>query len=83
MTVTATSTPNPNAMKFAVGKPVGGPKTYTDAPGDDAMIDAIFAVGSVVQVFKTSDFISVTKLPGVDWDSLIDDISSVIKRNLG
>jgi len=81
VTVTAERTPNPNALKFVVGRPVGGPVTYRsadDAP-DVAWVAEVFALGGVQQVFLTGDFVSVTKTADTDWDSLESAVSSILE----
>ena len=67
-------------MKFSVGAPVGGPVTYTTAEdaGDD-VVEGIFAVGNIQQVFMTADFISVTKLPDADWSDLVGPVRAAIE----
>ncbi len=84
MPVRIEPTPNPNAMKFSVGQPVGGPVTITD-PGqsDDTMVKGIFELGGVQQIFMTSDFISVTKLPDANWNDLMDPIQAAIESVFG
>lgn len=82
MPVNVESTPNPNAMKFSVGRAVGGPATYTDADGaDDAVVQAVFAAapGSVQQVFKTAQFYSVTKTADADWESILPAIRDAVE----
>lgn len=82
MAVDVEPTPNPNAMKFTVGRDVGGPVTYTaaDASGDPlaaAVFDA--APGSVQQVFKTAQFVSVTKTPDAQWETILPAIRGAIE----
>ncbi|MCC7077747.1 MAG: NifU N-terminal domain-containing protein [Acidimicrobiia bacterium] len=87
MPVTVETTPNPNAYKFGVGRPVGGPVTFksaADAEGDVAdVVRAIFAAGDVAQVFMTADFISVTKGPGAVWDDLLPAVRDAIEAAYG
>lgn len=78
MAVTAESTPNPNALKFVVGVPVGGPVTYRDADGADEWVAKLFALGGVQQVFCTGDFVSVTKTADTDWDALLGDVQAIL-----
>lgn len=81
MSVTAESTPNPNALKFVVGTPVGGPATYRDpADASEEWVRSLLAMGGVQQVFCTGDFVSVTKTPDTDWSSLLDDVQAILER---
>lgn len=79
MPVSIERTPNPNAIKFSVGCPVGGPVTYTSPDAADApVVAAIFAAGGVRQVFMTADFISVTKTDDTSWDDLMPAVRDAI-----
>lgn len=79
MTVTAESTPNPNALKFVVGAPVGGPVTYRDGDGAEEWVGRLFALGGVQQVFCTGDFVSVTKTADADWHTLADAVQAILE----
>jgi hypothetical protein len=83
--VNVESTPNPNAMKFSVGRDVGGPATFTEADGaDDTVVQAVFAAapGAVQQVFKTAQFYSVTKTADADWDEILPAIRDAVDTAL-
>lgn len=75
MPVQPEPTPNPNAMKFTVGRPVGGPATHTAGSdtGDDAL-DEVLALPGVTSVFLTADFVTVSKTPDGDWTVLVPAI---------
>jgi len=82
MPISVEPTPNPNAMKFTVGTPVGGPATFKpDDSTELPWISSIFENGNVVQVFIASDFISVTKNENAVWDTMIDNITNTIKNH--
>ncbi len=71
MAITPEPTPNPNAMKFTVGRPVGGPTTFE--AGQDADVDfarALLELDGVSRVFLTADFVTVTKNAEADWDDI-------------
>lgn len=80
MPVHAEPTPNPNAIKFTVGRPVGGPKTFTaaGAAADDPVAAGLLAIDGVVSVFLTADFITVTKDPSADWGTITPQATSMI-----
>jgi len=72
MAITPEGTPNPNAVKFTVGKPVGGPATFTAGrPTDDPLGSALLAVDGVTSVFLTADFVTITKSPDADWSEIV------------
>lgn len=83
MPVSMEPTPNPNAMKFTVGQPVGGPATYTSADADDPTAAAILGMDGVVSVFMTADFVTITKTPEADWDAITPEAESILQARFG
>lgn len=82
MPVAVSHTPNPNAMKFVVSHPVGGPATFTvDAPGDDPMVADLLAVDGVTAVFCTADFITVTKREDAEWGPIEAAVTSLLETH--
>jgi hypothetical protein len=82
MPVTINSTPNPNAVKFTVGVPVGGPTTYVPSqPTDDPLGSALLGLPGVVSVFLTADFVTVNKLPDADWEPIIEPAQQAIETH--
>ena len=79
MSIRVEQTPNPAAMKFTVGSPVGGPKTVTDATGAEPWLADILAIDGVASVFMTADFVTVTATPTTDWDSVTPHIVRAIE----
>lgn len=80
MSVSVDITPNPNARKFTVGRPVGGPKTVTE-PDGDPVTDAIVAVAGVTSIFLTADFVTVTKDPEADWDDITPEVTAILEQH--
>jgi hypothetical protein len=83
MSVTVERTPNPAAMKFSVGVPVGGPATFTDAGEADPALAPILELDGVRNIFLTSDFVTVSGTPEVDWDDLVPTITSILEDAFG
>ena len=80
MPVTIANTPNPNALKFTVGVPVGGPATFTAASGgDDPVARDVLAVEGVVSMFMTADFVTVTKGPEGDWAAIAPAVQAILE----
>ena len=79
MPVTVERTPNPAAMKFVVGVPVGGPVTYTDAAEADPKVAPILALAGVRNLFLTADFVTVSGTADVDWDDLVPKVTAVLE----
>ena len=74
MFIQTESTPNPATLKFLPGTTVLETGT-ADFPSEEAataspLARRIFAVGDVTGVFLGSDFVTVTKAEGVEWDHL-------------
>jgi hypothetical protein len=84
MPVSTEPTPNPNAMKFTVGEPVGGPATFS-ASGqvDDPTAAEILEIEGVVSVFMTADFVTVTKLPHADWEFITPQAVAALESRFG
>ena len=81
MPVRAEPTPNPNAMKFTVGAPVGGPGTYSrgDEP-DEPFLGELLAIDGVTSVFLTADFVTVSKAPAGSWDEIAPEATAILER---
>lgn len=81
------ATPNPNALKFTLDRASTEKRTETFRDGSDAaespLGSRIFALGGVTNVFLTSNFVSVTKLPGEDWDLLAPRVIAAIQEHFG
>ena len=74
MFIQTESTPNPATLKFLPGTAVLEAGT-ADFPSEEAAAPSplarrIFAVPGVAGVFLGSDFVTVTKEEGLDWDHL-------------
>lgn len=82
MSISVEPTPNPNAMKFTVGSPVGGPATFSDAASaDDPVASQLLQIAGVVSVFMTADFVTVTKTPDAQWDAITESTSTVLSSH--
>lgn len=71
-TATPSPTPNPNAMRYALDVTLAGTFNVTDpasAP-DNPFVQEVFAAGGVASLFGVNDFVTVTRLPGADWDAI-------------
>ena len=80
MTVKVSETPNPNAMKFTVGVPVGGPASFTVANAADNQLAAeVIAVAGVTAMFLTSDFVTVTKDAAGTWSTIVPAVVSILE----
>ena len=72
-------TPNPNAIKFTVGKPVGGPATFVPSqPTDNEMASGLLALPGVTSVFLTADFVTISKTAEADWGEIIPAATDIL-----
>jgi len=83
MGVTVETTPNPRAMKFNVGGPVGTTASATSAEGADERISELFAIDGVMSVFMTADFVTVTRTEVADWSSIVPLVTSSLEQTFG
>ncbi len=82
MSIEPEATPNPNALKFTVGKPVGGPVTYL--PGgeyDEPMANELLALDGVASVFATADFVTLTKTDEAEWADISSSVVSILESH--
>jgi Scaffold protein Nfu/NifU N terminal len=64
-TAAAAPTPNPNAMKFTLDTSV--PSDLEASPFGQALL----GIPGVVGVFGVGDFVTVTRAPDADWDTIV------------
>jgi hypothetical protein len=78
-------TPNPNALKFSLGRSVlTGSASRTIASADaargDPIAEPLFALAGVQSVFMVADFVTVIKTPAASWDELAPRIVSSLQE---
>jgi hypothetical protein len=80
MPVTVEQTPNPNALKFSVGEPVGGPGTVVRGtePEEDFLAQLLDLDG-VASVFFTADFVTISKTPDGSWDTIRPGATAILE----
>ena len=83
MEIKVERTPNPAAMKFTVGEPVGGPATFTAADSADERIAPILKLEGVRSIFMTADFITVSGSDDIDWDTVVPSVVSTLESGFG
>lgn len=84
----AERTPNPNSIKWVLGRPVAEPgvTAHFDAvPGEDVspLAARLFEVDGVTVVFLASNFVTVTKRAEVEWSDLAQPIVDALREVLG
>lgn len=86
LTITPSSTPNPNARKFTLNRPVGATmlnlRTAAEAANHPLALD-LFALPGVTNIFLTADFVTVNKRPDVSWETLEPLIPPILHAHFG
>ena len=76
-------TPNPDALKFIVQRPIlrSGARSFRDFASavGDPLGSRIFALGSVTSVFYMDRFVTVNKEASAEWTGLIDPVCEAIE----
>lgn len=83
--VTVQPTPNLNALKFVVNRPMteGRSQTYTDpAAAASPLARDLLGIPGIRQVFFLNDFITITRTEGTDWGAVVPRAEAVIRRHL-
>jgi len=81
MPVAASPTPNPNAMKFSCGVPVGGPATYVaGSDPEEDFAKQLLSIPGVTSIFLTSDFVTVTKTLEAGWASIQSEAVAILEE---
>lgn len=82
--IRAEITPNPNTLKFNVNRTLieSGSLNFPDpdkAKGA-TLPEALFALENVLGVMVGRDFVTVTKVPGANWNLMAEPIISTLKK---
>jgi hypothetical protein len=81
--VRPSTTPNPNAMKFTLDVTLSTRIDTTRGVGDDLpFARAVLAVDGVASVFGVNDFVTVTREPDADWDTIVCAVEEAAAEHL-
>ncbi len=77
-------TPNPNAMKYTLDVKLPAPMNYANAAAAEgnAFATAVFAIPGVAAVFGVNDFVTVTRTPGAEWDTIVEGVKAAAAEHL-
>lgn len=85
-TATPSPTPNPDAMKYTLDRPLATPMNVADAQAaaaeGNAFAVAVFQADGVASVFGTADFVTVTRTPGADWEPITAAVEAAAAEHL-
>ena len=77
-------TPNPNAAKFVLDRPVSQQPTSflnrASAAGHE-LASRLFAVSGVTSVLLLGDFVTVNKAPDVKWDEVVSGVQAALSTD--
>jgi hypothetical protein len=76
------STPNPNAMKFLLDRPVTGEPVSILHPGDAVqhpLARRLFEIPGICAVLLLGDFVTVNKSPDAKWSGLKTKVKRVLE----
>lgn len=84
----AERTPNPNSIKWVLGRPLSEPGVsaqFDAAPAEDVspLAARLFRIEGVTTVFMASNFVTVTKRTELEWLDLAEPIVDALKQVLG
>jgi hypothetical protein len=77
-------TPNPNAVKFVLDRPISESPTSFLNPGaaeGHPIAEALFAIPGVSSLFLLGDFVTVNKVPAAKWPELKSKVKQVLKAS--
>ena len=85
MFIQTEDTPNPETLKFIPGNIIlkKGTADFSskDVASDSPLASRLFEIDGVSRVFLATDFISVTKVPELDWNNLKPSILTGIMEH--
>ncbi|MGX6960499.1 MAG: NifU family protein [Rickettsia endosymbiont of Pentastiridius leporinus] len=82
MFIQTEDTPNPDAIKFFPGQEISTQPIFfseqTEVKGKSKLAESLFNINNVKSIFFGSDFITVTKEAGSDWQVIKPEVLMVI-----
>lgn len=87
ITIDVQPTPNVNALKFVLNRRVTDGRSQTFRTPQDAsaspLAAGLLAIPGVVQVFFLNDFVTITRDPTAQWESIAAQVEQIIRRHFG
>lgn len=83
-TASPTPTPNPDAMKYTLDTTLAE-TINASGPGDAAgnpFLEAVMGTEGVASVFGINDFVTITRQPGADWDTITAAVQAAAAAHL-
>lgn len=83
MTIRTERTPNPNSLKYNLGRVIlpGSSANFPQADSADRspLAKRLFTVSGVVAVFLGSDFVTITKEEGASWPEINEGLAPTLE----
>lgn len=79
------TTPNPNSIRVGLSESkFPKPMTYRSAKDAAAepVVEALFAIPGITQIFTLNNFITITKEPGVQWAVIEPKVAEILMAKL-
>ena len=82
-TAAVSTTPNPDAMKFTLDVKLPGMVNVSSAADAATPFEReVLAVPGVANLFGVNDFVTVTRVPGSEWEPIIEAVQRAAKEHL-
>ena len=83
-TATPAPSPNPNALRFALDTTLADTMSFANAGEavNDPFGTAVFACEGVASIFGVNDFVTVTRVPGAEWEPIIEAVQAAARDHL-
>jgi len=79
-------TPNPNAFKYVMNRPVisAGAKSIASAEeaGKNPFARAVFALGNIESIYLSENFVTVSFIPNYNLEVMVEAVEDVIEDHL-
>lgn len=77
-------TPNPNALKFILNRPISDqPTSFFDPSAAEShpLASRLFAIGGVASLLFLGDFVTVNKTPESDWSAIKSGVKKALAQD--
>lgn len=79
------TTPNPNSIRVGLSESkFAKPTTYRSAKeaAAEPVVEALFAIPGITQIFTMNNFITISKDPAVQWASIEPKVAEILMARL-
>jgi hypothetical protein len=79
------TTPNPNSIRVGLSESkFAKPTTYRSAKeaAAEPVVEALFAIPGITQIFTMNNFITISKDPAVQWATIEPKVAEILMAKL-